>query len=59
MGTTVVVTLPCQIDVHYFEGEEAAVTVADISGRHILLVDDNELNQEIGSFMLSEAGAVV
>ena len=40
-------------------GTTVAVTVADISGRHILLVDDNELNQEIGSFMLSEAGAVV
>lgn len=59
VGTTVVVTLPFQIDVHHSEGKEAAVTAADISGRHILLVDDNELNQEIGSFMLSEAGAVV
>ncbi len=34
-------------------------TAASLSGKHILLVEDNELNLEIAQFMLEDAGIIV
>ena len=34
-------------------------TVASLSGKHILLVEDNELNFEIAQFMLEDVGIIV
>ncbi len=60
-GTTFTVTLPLQIDSDMRtdapkNGEAARATV---SGMHILLVEDNELNMEIASFLLEDSGAVI
>lgn len=38
---------------------EAEATEITLDGKHILLVDDNELNREIASEILSETGAIV
>lgn len=39
------------------EETDEEMTSADISGRHILLVEDNELNMEIAEMLLTDAGA--
>ena len=41
------------------EEEAAAWTLADFSGKRVLLVDDIELNREIAQIILEEAGFVV
>ncbi len=41
------------------EEEVAAWTLADFSGKRVLLVDDIELNREIAEIILTEAGFVV
>lgn len=60
-GSVFMVTLPILVDTR----QEVLPKVleedvpADISGMHVLLVEDNELNCEIVQFMLEDAGAVV
>lgn len=60
-GSVFMVTLPIPVDTR----QEVLPKVleedvpADISGMHVLLVEDNELNCEIVQFMLEDAGAVV
>lgn len=58
-GTTFTVTLPFAID----RSENVPKTIEeqkpDISGRKILVVEDNDLNLEIAQFMLEEDKAVV
>lgn len=60
-GSIFKVALPIQIDT---EWDGTSVTkeknvYADISGMHILLVEDNEINCEIVKFILEDAGAAV
>lgn len=59
VGTTFTVIIPFDVaegnDVVKNEEEE----VADIKGAKLLLVEDNELNMDIASFLLEDAGAVV
>ncbi len=60
-GSVFFVTLPILVDTN----QEVSPNVfeedvpADISGMHVLLVEDNELNCEIVQFMLEDAGATV
>ena len=45
---------------HLIEKEkEVSWTVADFGGKHILLVEDNELNREIAEAILEETGFIV
>ena len=60
IGTTFVIRVPFKIDLGADKREEQQdVSEKSIKGRHILLVEDNELNMEIAEFMLRNEGAVV
>lgn len=59
-GTVFAVTIPFRIDGKQPEPETTEETEpVEIHGKRLLLVEDNELNQEIAQFLLTEAGAVV
>ena len=59
IGTTFVVTLPLKIDENVQESAQPRTEVRDLSGMHILIAEDNELNMEIAEFMVAEKGADV
>ena len=62
IGTTFTVTLPFQIDRNAQKTSTGAPQPADpdrLKGKHILLVEDNDLNREIAEFLLEGAGIVV
>ncbi len=59
-GSTFIVTIPFEVAQEtavYQTGRNQAK--ADITGMRILLVEDNELNMEIATYLLKDAGAVV
>ena len=60
-GSLVRVTLPIRIDTKgdTGTGEPEQSVLADITGMHVLLVEDNEVNCEIVKFILEQAGASV
>lgn len=59
-GTTFFVSLPFEIDRNPHEDVLAEKTDSnDISGRRVLLVEDNELNMEIAEFVLEDAGVLI
>ena len=59
-GTSFAVTIPFKIDSKQQEEvPEESAEPAEIHGKKLLLVEDNELNQEIAHFLLTEAGATV
>ena len=59
-GTTFVVTIPFKIQENPDKAEEKEEDFkASISGLHILLVEDNDLNMEIAEFSIQKEGAVV
>lgn len=59
-GSTFVVTVTFEIDSHPHEEKETEYTgTKDITGMHILLAEDNDLNMEIATTLLEEAGAVI
>ena len=57
-GTCFTVTLPFRLDPAGGRPEQEA-PAADIRGRKLLVVEDNELNMEIAEFVLERAGAIV
>lgn len=66
VGSTFTVTLPLEVDLS--QGAERTEKIEEtqepsaewnLTGLHILLVEDNELNMEIAEFMLLEKGASV
>ena len=60
VGTTFVIRVPFKIDQDAEKREEQKETTEEsITGLHILLVEDNELNMEIAEFVLQSEGAVV
>ena len=61
MGSVFDVRIPFVIDPNGGEEQKEAGEQANagIRGKKLLLVEDNELNQEIARFMLTEAGAEV
>lgn len=61
-GSTFTVILPLSVadpPEDQRETREAQGETDDITGKRVLLVEDNELNQEIASYMLSERGLMV
>ena len=61
VGTTFYLTVPFRIAQEGAEPEEPEEDEqdADITGMHVLLAEDNALNQEIAEFLLETAGASV
>ena len=57
-GTAVTICIPFQIDHsnHVDSGTDSSIS---LRGRHILLVEDNDLNLEIAQFMLENEGMIV
>ncbi|MCM1325905.1 MAG: transporter substrate-binding domain-containing protein [Bacteroidales bacterium] len=56
-GSKFTVVLPLEISAPpKEETHDAEAGLADIEGKHILLVEDNELNQEIAKYLLTEMG---
>ena len=63
VGTTFHITIPFQVDLSarpdQTEERAAEETPISIAGKHILLVEDNDLNMEIARFLLENERAVV
>jgi len=59
-GTTFFVTLAFPLDLEAVgEAADASAQNVDLSGLHVLLAEDNVINQEIATYLLREAGATV
>ena len=58
-GTTVVVNLPHRYIVEEQEVKEVDDKEIDLTGKHILLVEDNDLNAEIAQTLLEDKGLKV
>lgn len=58
-GSCFEVTFPLEVDTQPITKDEAVAQVTNLGGMKILLVEDNELNLEIATYMLEDAGAVV
>lgn len=56
VGTKIVFSLPLKITAPAVVSEDAEI---DLTGRRVLLVEDNEVNMEIAQFLLESAGMVV
>ena len=60
VGTTVTITVPMKLNENAVVSEEAeSPNLGSIKERHILLVEDNEMNREIAKDILEEYGAIV
>lgn len=60
VGTTFCVTIPFKIaSIANKVSSEHCQPITSIKDLHILLVEDNELNMEISSFMLEKEGAII
>ena len=60
VGSTFVITIPFEIAEKQTENaDEWEQEKADISGKHLLLAEDNDLNAEIAETFLKDAGAFV
>lgn len=58
VGTTFWVQLTFLID-HTYQEEETELNESVLEGKHVLLVEDNELNMEIAEYMFADRGAEV
>lgn len=61
VGTTFIFRLPFKLDhgKHQIRKQDILPDGKELQGRHILLVEDNEINMEIAEFYLTEHGASV
>ena len=59
VGTTFTVTIPLEIDHNAEKKQQKKVEKPDLSGKSVLLVEDNELNLEIAKMMLEDEKMVV
>ena len=58
-GTTFTVTIPLEIDHNAEKEQQKKVEKPDLSGKSVLLVEDNELNLEIAKMLLEDEKMVV
>ncbi len=58
-GSKFTVTVPFKIDTTEKKEKKSLISETDITGLHIMLVEDNELNMEIASTILKDNGAVI
>ena len=54
VGTKFTVTIPLEIDHNAEKEQQKKVEKPDLSGKNVLLVEDNELNLEIAKMMLAD-----
>ena len=59
VGTTFTVTIPLEIDHNAEKEQQKKVEKPDLSGKSVLLVEDNELNREIATEILKSLGLKV
>ena len=59
VGTTFTVTIPLKIDHNAEKEQQKKVEKPNLSGKSVLLVEDNELNLEIAKMMLEDEKMVV
>lgn len=60
IGSTFVITLPFEMaDAALFEEKEEKIENDDLTGMHILVVEDNELNAQIAQMLLEDKNAIV
>lgn len=59
VGTTFTVTIPLEIDHNAEKKQQKKVEKPDLSGKSVLLVEDNELNLEIAKMLLEDEKMVV
>ena len=59
VGTTFTVTIPLEIDHNAEKKQQKKVEKPDLSGKSVLLVEDNELNREIAKMLLEDEKMVV
>ena len=59
VGTTITVTIPLEIDHNAEKEQQKKVEKPDLSGKSVLLVEDNELNLEIAKMLLEDEKMVV
>ena len=59
VGTTFTVTIPLEIDHNAQKEQQKKVEKPDLSGKSVLLVEDNELNLEIAKMLLEDEKMVV
>ena len=59
VGTTFTVTIPLEIDYNAEKEQQKKVGKPDLSGKSVLLVEDNELNLEIAKMLLEDEKMVV
>ena len=59
VGTTFTVTIPLEIDHNAEKEQQKKVEKPDLSGKSVLLVEDNELNREIAKMLLEDEKMVV
>ena len=59
VGTTFTVTIPLEIDHNALKEQQKKVEKPDLSGKSVLLVEDNELNLEIAKMLLEDEKMVV
>ena len=59
VGTTFTVTIPLEIDHNAEKEQQKKVEKPDLSGKSVLLVEDNELNLEIATMLLEDEKMVV
>lgn len=58
-GSTFTVTIPMEIDSEGKAKKKEEAAAADLTGKRLLLAEDNPLNMEIATYMLKKAGAVI
>ena len=59
IGTTFIIELPLELDLTAQDTSSAPSETIRLDGMHILLAEDNELNHEIATYLLTRYGAVV
>ncbi len=59
VGSTFNVSIPFKIDIREKRQEQGTDTAVDLTGIHILIVEDNEFNMEVAEVLLTDAGATV
>ena len=59
VGTTFTVTIPLEIDHNAEKEQQKKVEKPDLSGKSVLVVEDNELNLEIAKMLLEDEKMVV
>ena len=59
VGTTFIVEIPLELTEQVIQSEQKQSLHRDLTGVHVLMAEDNELNAELATIMLEDAGMTV